>query len=189
MNKNYKDNKNKNSKENINILLDTLKQKIKCIDKNTSNSNNKVKTFRISLPKKYSKKYIGLLFDDCDNNDFTDNDSDSNSTTKKSFIKLSNYSNYIINYSIHLKIESINNIIDYSFFSLGIKEINNKNIRIIKGSKQQFINKNIAINNNIIINNSIIFSSDKEQELCLIAELGSDVKIISKKSVIKLVQI
>ena len=31
------------------------------------NSNNKIKAYRISLPQKYSKKYIGLLFDDCDN--------------------------------------------------------------------------------------------------------------------------
>ncbi len=185
MNKFFKDNKNKNSKDNINILLDTLKQKIKSIDKNTT---NKIKAFRISLPQKYSKKYIGLLFDDCDNDDYSDNELDSNTSTKKSFIKLSNYSNYIVNYSIHLKIET-NNIIDYSFFSIGIKEKNNKNIRIIKGSKQQFINKNIAINNNIIINNTVIFSSDKEQELCLIAELGSDVKVISKKSIIKIVQI
>jgi len=187
MNKNFKDNKNKNSKDNINVLLDTLKQKIKSIDKNTSNNSNKIKTFCISLPTKYSKKYIGLLFDDCDNDDYTDN-SDSNSSIKKSFIKLCNYSNYIINYSIHLKIET-NNIIDHSFFSLGIKEKNNKNIRIIKGSKQQFINKNIAINNNIIINNTVIFSSDKDQELCLIAELGYDVKVMSKKSIIKLVKI
>ena len=188
MNKNFKDIKNKNSKDNINVLLDTLKQKIKSIDKNTSNTSNKIKTFRISLPQKYSKKYIGLLFDDCDNDDYTDNESDSNTSTKKSFIKLSNHSNYIINYSIHLKIESTN-MIDYSFFSLGIKEKNNKNIRIIKGSKQQFNNKNIAINNNIIINNTVIFSSDKEQELCLIAELSSECKVISKKSIIKLVQI
>ena len=86
------------------------------------------------------------------------------------------------------KIET-NNMIDYTFFSLGVKEKNNKNIRIIKGSKQQFNNKNIAINNNIIINNTVIFSSDKEQELCLIAELSSECKVISKKSIIKLVQI
>ena len=95
MNKNLKDIKNKNSKDNINVLLDTLKQKIKSIDKNTSNTSNKIKTFRISLPKKYSKKYIGLLFDDCDNDNYTDNESDSNTntSTKKSFIKLSNYYN------------------------------------------------------------------------------------------------
>ena len=179
---------NKNSNDNLNNLIEDFKKKIKTIDKQSNNSLHKTKTYRISMPKKYSKKYIGLLFDDCDNDDYTDNESDSNTTTKKSFIKLCNYSNYIINYSIHLKIET-NNIIDYSFFSLGIKEKNNKNIRIIKGSKQQVINKNIAINNNIIINNTIIFSSDKEQELCLIAELGSDVKVISKKSIIKLVQI
>jgi superfamily II DNA helicase RecQ len=49
--------------------------------------------------------------------------------------------------------------------------------------------KNIAINNNIIINNTVIFSSDKDQELCLIAEIGSESKVISKKSIIKLVQI
>jgi hypothetical protein len=187
MNKNFKDIKNKNSKDNINILLDTLKQKITSIDKNTSNNSDKIKAFRISLPQKYSKKYIGLLFDDCDNDNYTDNEYDSN-ISKKSFINLCNYSNYIINYTVHLKIESTN-IIDYSFFSLGIKEKNNKNIRIIKGSKQQFINKNIAINNNIIINNTIVFSSEKDQELCLIAELGSESKIISKKSIIKLVQI
>ena len=188
MNKNFKDNKNKNSKDNINVLLDTLKQKIISIDKNTSNNSKKIKAYRISLPHKYSKKYIGLLFDDCENYNYTDNESDSTTSSKKSFIKLGNYSNYIINYSIHLKIET-NNIIDYSFFSLGIKEKNNKNIRIIKGSKQQFNNKNIAINNNIIINNTVIFSSDKDQELCLIAELGSESKIISKKSIIKLIQI
>jgi hypothetical protein len=188
MNKNFKDNKNKNSKDNINVLLDTLKQKIISIDKNSSNTSNRIKAYRISLPQKYSKKYIGLLFDDCENYNYTDNESDSNTSTKKSFIKLYNYSNYIINYSIHLKIET-NNMIDYTFFSLGVKEKNNKNIRIIKGSKQQFNNKNIAINNNIIINNTVIFSSDKEQELCLIAELSSECKIISKKSIIKLVNI
>ena len=76
MNKNFKDIKNKNSKDNINVLLDTLKQKIKSIDKNTSNTQNKIKAYRISLPHKYSKKYIGLLFDDCDNDDFTDNDNE-----------------------------------------------------------------------------------------------------------------
>jgi hypothetical protein len=179
---------NNNSKDNLNILIDNFKQKIKSIDKNSSNSFNKIKTYRISLPKKYSKKYIGLLFDDCDNDDYTDNDSNSDNVKKKSFIKLDNYSNYIINYSIQLKIES-NDIIDYTLFSLGIKEKNNKNIKIIKGSRQQFINKNLAVNNTIIINNTIIFSSDKDQELCLITELSSDIKIINKKSIIKLLHI
>jgi len=86
MNKNFKDNKNKNSKDNINVLLDTLKQKIKSIDKNTPNISNKIKAFRISLPQKYSKNYIGLLFDDCDNDNYTDIDSVSNTCTKKSLI-------------------------------------------------------------------------------------------------------
>ena len=77
---------NNNSKDNLNILIDNFKKKIKSIDKNSSNSFNKIKTYRISLPKKYSKKYIGLLFDDCDNNDYTDNDSNSDNVKKKSFI-------------------------------------------------------------------------------------------------------
>ena len=62
------------------------------------------------------------------------------------------------------------------------KEKNNKNIRIIKGSKQQFNNKTMVINNSIIVNNTILFTSDYDQELCLIAEISPDVKIINKKN-------
>jgi hypothetical protein len=177
---------NKNSNDNLNKLIEDLKKKIKTIDKQSNNSLYKTKTYRISMPKKYSKKYIGLLFDDS----FDDNGSDNISDTEnvKSFLRLDNDTNFIINYSIQLKVETFN-LNENSFFSLGIKEKNNKNIKIIKGSKQQFINKNIVVNNTIIINNTIIFTSDKDQELCLIAEIGSDVKIISKKSLIKILKV
>ena len=179
---------NKNSNDNLNNLIENFKQKIKTIDKQSSNNSYRTKTFSISLPKKYSKKYIGLLFDDSFDDNISDDKSDNDYVKKKSFLRLDNDSNYIINYSIQLKIES-SNFNENSFFSLGIKEKNNKNIRIIKGSKQKFNNKLIAINNSIIINNTIIFTSDKDQELCLIAEIGSDVKIINKKSLIKLLKI
>ena len=176
---------NNNSKDNLNILIDNFKKKIKSIDKNSSNSFNKIKTYRISLPKKYSKKYIGLLFDDSFNDNVSDEKSDTDYIKQKSILRLDNDCNYIINYSIQLKIES-SNLNENSFFSLGIKEKNNKNIRIIKGSKQQFNNKAMVINNSILVNNTIIFTSENDQELCLIAEIGPDVKIINKKSLIKI---
>lgn len=179
---------NKNSNDNLNNLIENLKQKIKTIDKQSSNNSYRTKTFSISLPKKYSKKYIGLLFDDSFDDNISDDKSDIENIKKKSFLRLDNDCNYIINYSIQLKVETFN-LNENSFFSLGIKEKNNKNIRIIKGSKQQIINKNIVINNTIIVNNTIIFTSDKDQELCLIAEIGPDVKIVSKKSLIKLLKV
>lgn len=178
----------KKSNDNLNNLIENFKQKIKTIDKQSSNNSYRTKTYRISLPKKYSKKYIGLLFDDSFDDNVSDEKSDTDYVKQKSFLRLENDCNYIINYSIQLKVE-IFNLNENSFFSLGIKEKNNKNIRIIKGSKQQFNNKTMVINNSIIVNNTIIFTSDNDQELCLIAEIGPDVKIINKKSLIKLLKI
>ena len=55
--------------------------------------------------------------------------------------------------------------------------------------KQQFNNKAMVINNSILVNNTIIFTSENDQELCLIAEIGPDVKIINKKSLIKILKV
>ena len=120
---------NKNSNDNLNKLIENLKQKIKTIDKQTNNNLYKTKTYRISMPKKYSKKYIGLLFDDSFDDNCSDNVSDTENVKKKSFLRLDNDSNFIINYSIQLKVEAFN-LNENSFFSLGIKEKNNKNIKI-----------------------------------------------------------
>ncbi len=167
--------------KNFNIMPSNLKN-------STQNITNIFKAYGILYPKTYdkNKRYVGLLFDE-NFNDFS-SDNNSNTTSKLSFIKLSNGSN-IINYSLNIdidnNIQSPNNPV-YSI-SLGIKEKSNSKVRIIKGSKIFFEsnNKNI-INNKITINNTILYSSQSGEELCMIVELGPKCKINSSKSLIKI---
>ncbi len=167
--------------KNFNIIPSNVKN-------STQNITNIFKAYGILYPKTYdkNKRYVGLLFDE-NFNDFS-SDNNSNTTSKLSFIKLSNGSN-IINYSLNIdidnNIQTQNNPV-YSI-SLGIKEKSNSKVRIIKGSKIFFEsnNKNI-INNKITINNTILYSSQLGEELCMIVELGPKCKINSSKSLIKI---
>ena len=191
---------NKNIKNQDNILfklVDNLNIKIKklenyCKNKQSINKMNIISTYRISYPQitnKNSKKIVGLLFDQNFLKDLNSESDDVLSDSNKlSFIKLKKC-NYIINYSITLKINTIikESCIDtISTFSLGIRELNGNNkIKIIKGSKFQCDITLNTIDGYIIINNTIIYDSVDIQELCLITTLSKYCNIINKKSIIK----
>jgi hypothetical protein len=177
-----------------------IKKSIENTNSNLPNNNFKssaLLSYRIHLPKEtYSnKKYIGLMFDNNLNNYNSDdnlNNSDEKNIGSKnlsSFIKL-NKSNIIMNYSIQLEIDftPIDTIL--CSIALGIRTIIDSKIRIIKGTKYTFdlTNSNI-INNKFIITNNILYSSEDGEELCIIADFGSNCIINSKKSIIKLLYV
>jgi hypothetical protein len=178
--------------ENLNIKIKKLDNQIKnksIINKSTSNTI--LKAYSISYPKNHdnNKKYIGLLF----NENFDDFSTDDNksSNNKISFIKLLKGNN-IINYSLCIDINEINlsQQITNSIY-LGIKDKISSKIRIIKGSKCNFDlnNKYLIINDKIIINNTIIYTSNDNDELCMIIDINSKYKINSSKSLIKILSL
>jgi hypothetical protein len=188
-------------------MIEKLNHKIKKLDNQVKNknwniipetnknfNNNIFRAYGIIYPKSYdkNKRYIGLLFDE-NFNDFT-SENNEDIKNKLSFIKLSNGNN-TINYSINIEIDDninqqIGSIGSIGSIALGIKEKSNSKVRIIKGSKILFeLNNKNSINNKITINNTILYSSQPGEELCMIAELNSKSKIISSKSLIKILTI
>jgi len=180
-NKSHKNSKNnylhKNNMNNMNNM------------NNINNNKNIFLSYNISSPTtcNQNKKFIGLLFNSFVNDDSSncENNCKNNcdSSDFSSFIKLKK-GIYIINYSIYLDIN--NKTTDSCSFSLGIKEKHNSKIRIIKGSKNIVV---IDIVNKFIVNTTILYSSQDDDELCLIAELNNKIKINSKKSIIKILMI
>lgn len=164
-------------------LVDNLKNKIKKLEYSKYpkyTNKNEILTWRIHVPANNNsdKKYVGLLFSD----DFSENN-----LNLQSFIKLTK-SNYIINYSITLKVDKqdkIYNFDDNCSFSLGIRDSNNK-IKIIKGSKTQYKISSDCVGGNIIVNNTVLYEAIDNQELCLIGNMSNKCSLISKKSIIKL---
>jgi hypothetical protein len=164
----------------ISKLIDNLKSKIKKLEYRKIKNLTEIMTWRIEVPtNNLSKKYVGFLF----NNNFSDTIDNSSSI---SFIKLPR-ANYIINYSITLKVEMNNssNEDDICTFSLGIRDSNNK-IKIIKGSKTQSKISSDCVNGTIIINNTILYEVPELQELCLIGKFSNKCSLVSKKSIIKI---
>ena len=168
--------------ENLYRSINNLKTKIKklSLTKNTSS----IKSYKISCPKiDYTKKYIALLFDE----NFENNDN--SFEQKKSFINIKN--NNVINYSITFFIEEIPQKSCYCYVYLGIRDKYNSKVRIINCSKCIFdiSNTGLIYNNCIVINNNVIYSAQEGDELCLIANLKNRCKIISKKSIIKILNV
>ena len=156
---------------------------------NTNTNTNIFRAYGIIYPKSYdkNKRYIGLLFDE-NFNDFT-SENNEDIKNKLPFIKLSNGNN-IINYSVNIDIDDNTLNQQIGSIGLGIKDKTTSKVRIIKGSKIIFDldNKN-SINNKININNTILYASESGEELCMIVELGPKCKIISSKSLIKILSI
>lgn len=167
-----------NKFNNLSKLIDNLKIKIKKLEQNKKYYPNTLSLYKIILSSSINtKKYIGLLFSNYNNDDST-----------FSFIKLKN-TNHIINYSIVLKVDTSNStnlsIDSFCSFSLGIKDNSNK-IKIIKGSKNYVNVFNNLVNNHIYINTSILYESSNDQELCLIANIDKTCSIVPKKSILKI---
>jgi len=167
-------------------LIENLKDKINKLDNKTTHINcvkkyvhPKYLTYRICSPCNYddTKKFIGLLF----NSDIDDLKNYELSCNNLSFIKLKK-SYCIINYSIHVDVTNYLTINNICSISLGIKDKYSSKIRIIKGSKNIFD----LLNNKFTINSTILYNAEDDDELCLIAELNSKIKINSKKSIIKI---
>ena len=209
----------KSSITDIYNLIDNLKSHIKKLNvskkyiKNDYHNDHKdnekiqkinmMKTFRICNPCNIqNKKYIGLLFDN--NFDQLKDDKEVNIENCASFIKLKR-SNNIINYSITFDIKEetpidttgtlLSNILkdetncNYCL-TLGIKDKKSSKIRIIKGSKNIFnLSTVVIVNNKFIVNSTILYSSNDDDELCLIAELDDKLTVNSKKSLIKILMI
>ena len=155
---------------NITCLINQLKCKIKKLELLKVNNESNFMTKKINIPSNLdkNKKYIGLQFND----DFEKNTIDNN----KSFIKIIKQ-NHIINYHINIKLDKCyEKSKEYFSFTLGIKE-NNK-IKPIKSSRT-FCRLDSAIDKQLTISNTTIYLSNKNQELCLIAEFPSNCGKIS----------
>ena len=161
------------------------------INKNISNiSKSTLLSYRIHFPTdvQSNKKYIGLKFNSF-NFDF-DSDEKSNSKNLIPFIKLTK-SNIIINYTIQLELDytPLNPI--HCSIAIGIKTSIDTKIKIIKGTKYNFdlVGPN-TIDNKLVITNNILYSSEDDEELCIIADFdfasGSNCIVNSKKSIIKI---
>jgi hypothetical protein len=132
------------------------------------------------------KKYVGLVFYETEDID--------NSCTESNFceryhIFLELNMAYIINYSIVLSINKIdeNNNNKYSIF-IGTKKRNSQKINTIKGSKVFFDTNDDENNAKITINNTFLYFNKEESELYIIAQLDKNCTINSKKSYIKILQ-
>ena len=157
-----------------------------------------LESYQIAHPTQtYSaKKYIGLLFDNNFNN-FESDDIEKKSSLVP-FIRLdknkyTSKSNVIILYSISLELNFTPIDPFVCTIALGIKSNSNSNskepkIKILKGTKNMFDHTTNFIGKSYTITNTVIYSlgCDCEEELCLIADIGSFCKVNSKKSLIKI---
>ena len=165
-------------------------------NKNISNTSSKstLLSYRIHFPSEsYSnKKYIGLKFDDNQNEYEYDSDALSSNKNLLSFIKLKK-SNIIINYMIQLELNftPLDSIICSVAIGIRTSSTTDSKIRIIKGTKYIFdLAGSNAIDNKLNISNNVLYSAENEEELCMIVDFdfssGSNCVINSKKSIIKL---
>ena len=160
--------------------------------KNNLHMQSKLESYRIQSSNDFNpnKKYIGLMFD----SNFNNFESDENKPNKNllSFIKLSK-SNIVINYFIQLELNYTPLTPIICSIALGIRTKSDSKIKIIKGTKHVFvINPSDNVLGNINITNTTIYMCGNgpgfgfDEELCIIADLGSICKVNPKKSLIKL---
>jgi hypothetical protein len=205
MNASLKYNKNKFKHEDFSSpnSLKELELNIEKLDRITSRStlplsqdNNELNyyEYRVDYPAIYndhknieSKKYIGLMFYETEN---IDDSCTENNNNEKYHIFLETNGVYIINYSIVLSINKINELNEnnkYSVF-LGTKKKNSQKINVIKGSKISFDANYDENSAKITINNTIIYYNKDESELYIIAQLDKNCAINSKKSYLKILK-
>ena len=151
------------------------------------NHNSEIKSYRIHHPiENYnviSKKYVGLIFDSNLNN------FESDEKTLSSFIKLTG-SNIIINYFIQLDLNFTFLESTICSIALGIKTKTDSKIKIIKGTKHQFdLSSSNIINSKLTISNTILYSSEIDDDLCMITDLCVNCNVNNKKSIIKLLNL
>ena len=106
-----------------------------------------------------------------------------------SFIKLPK-ANIIINYFIQLELNftPLSSII--CSLALGIRSKSDSKIKIIKGTRQIFDVTNCTIVvGSINLTNTSIYMCGGNEELCIIADLGSICKVNPRKSLIKLLYV
>lgn len=197
--------------KNLYKLIDGLNNKIKNLElsqgNNSNNSNNINKSNKNNIPQKdeikniiaskiesyrilssneivSTKKYIGLMFD----SNFNNFETDENSGNKNlmTFIKLPK-SNIIINYLIQLELNYTPLSSTICSIALGIRSKSDYKIKIIKGTRQIFdiVNCSVILGT-INLTNTTIYMSEGDEELCMIADLGSVCKVNPRKSLIKL---
>lgn len=185
--------------------IDKLNNKIKKLEMTINNkkhlnnsdhiSKSSLISYRIHFPNEsYSnKKYIGLKFD----NNLNECDTDENKSIKNliSFIKLFK-SNVIINYTIQLELNYTPLQSILCSIAIGIKSSNitDSKIRIVKGTKYIFdLSSSNVIDNKLIISNSVLYSSEENDELCIIADFdfnsGLNCIVNNKKSIIKILYV
>lgn len=193
--------------KNLYKLIDGLNNKIKnlelCQEKNQNNINknninrqqkeesknvlaSKIESYRIQSSNEIvsTKKYIGLMFDSNFNNFETDENSGNKNLS--TFIKLPK-SNIIINYLIQLELNYTPLSSTICSIALGIRSKTDYKIKIIKGTRQIFDITNChVILGTINLTNTTIYMSEGDEELCMIADLGSVSKVNPRKSLIKL---
>jgi hypothetical protein len=198
-----------NNYKNLYKLIDGLNNKIKnlelCQEKNQNNNTNKnnhtnkqqkeesknilaskIESYRIQSSNEIvsTKKYIGLMFDSNFNNFETDENSGNKNLS--TFIKLPK-SNIIINYLIQLELNYTPLSSTICSIALGIRSKTDYKIKIIKGTRQIFDITNChVILGTINLTNTTIYMSEGDEELCMIADLGSVCKVNPRKSLIKL---
>lgn len=158
---------------------------------NIANHNSEIRSFRIHHPIEshngISKKYVGLIFDSNLNN--FDSDELTDEKTLSSFIKLTG-SNIIINYFIQLDLNFTFLESTVCSIALGIKTKTDSKIKIIKGTKHQFdLSSSNIINSKLTISNTILYSSEIDDDLCMITDLCTNCIVNNKKSIIKLLNV
>lgn len=125
-----------------------------------------------------SKKYIGLMFYDYEEENIC--------SRENHFILLESDKIYIINYSVTISVS--NHKEDNKYFVLfGIKDKFSQKINVINGSKIFFEPTN-EDNGKIVISNTLIHHNKDDGELYVFAKLDDNCIINSKKSYLKIIE-
>lgn len=189
------------TKTNYNSKLNIKKINKNIISNQNQNFDNetkletKIESYKIHHPNNKNleigmrKKYIALVFDK-NTNSFDSEDNTGLISNKCSpFIKLNGH-NVIICYSIliELNFTTLESVI--CSISLGIKTKTDSKIKIIKGTKHLFdLSSPNIINSKLTISNTVIYSSELNEELCMIVDLGLGCIVNNKKSIIKIMSL
>lgn len=179
--------KNNNKDE---LGLKNNNKNLKHIQQNSNQNNqiNKIESYQIAYPNnsgtKMSKKYIALMFNSIANS--FDSDDNNLSNSYNPFIKLNGH-NIIINYSIQFDLEfsSLESII--CSLALGVKTKTDSKIKIIRGTKHFFdLACSNTIGSKLIISNTVLYSSEPNEDLCMIVDIGKKCFVNRKKSILKI---
>ena len=188
VNKTVLENNNKNTEKKNKLTSACVQNQALHINNLNNLTNTTIESYKINHPKesgiKMSKKYIGLLFSN--NSNVFESDDNTGSIGANPFIKLSGL-NIIINYSIQLDLDCTPLESTVCSLALGIRTKTDSKVKIIKGTKHLFdIAGSDVINSKLIISNTVLYSSEPNEDLCMIVDLGSNCVVNNKKSIIKI---